>query len=114
MAAHFQLILRDYDLPYRQAVLRFQTNPHRAPPSSRRTGSESETLRSHSQMEHIMFANLAQRFNTLFVNTEEHERDTYLASSADLVDLEHRLHVVETSHHPFTLYSPSAPHKWKM
>ncbi|WP_297354786.1 DUF3563 family protein [Paraburkholderia sp.] len=60
-----------------------------------------------------MFANLAKRLNALFVHTEEQQRDTYLASSADFVDLEHRMYVVETSHHPFTLYSSSAPQEWK-
>ena len=60
-----------------------------------------------------MFANFAKRLSALFVNTEEQERDTYLASSADLVDLDHRMDVVETSHHPSTLYSSSAPQEWK-
>ncbi|MGF6760866.1 hypothetical protein P3T24_001178 [Paraburkholderia sp. GAS33] len=60
-----------------------------------------------------MFANLAKRLSALFVRTEEQQRDTYLASSADFVDLEHRMHVVETSHHPFTLYSSSTPQEWK-
>jgi hypothetical protein len=60
-----------------------------------------------------MFANFAKRLGALFVNTEEQQRDTYLASSTDYVDLEHRIHVVETAHYPFTLYSASAPQEWK-
>ncbi|MGA3246625.1 MAG: DUF3563 family protein [Paraburkholderia sp.] len=60
-----------------------------------------------------MFASFMKRLGTLFVNTEEQERDTYLASSADYVDLEHRAYVVETAHHPFTLYSSGAPQEWK-
>jgi hypothetical protein len=61
-----------------------------------------------------MFANFAKRLGALFVNTEELQRDTYLASSTDFVDLEHRMYVVETAHYPFTLYSAGAPHEWKV
>jgi hypothetical protein len=60
-----------------------------------------------------MFASFAKRLGALFINTEEQERDTYLASSADYVDLEHRIYLVETAHYPFTLYSSSAPKEWK-
>jgi hypothetical protein len=112
VAAHFRLILRAYDLVHRRTVLSFLTHPDRTPQPWRRSGAISEA--SHSRLEHIMFANFAKRLGALFVNTEELQRDTYLASSTDFVDLEHRMYVVETAHYPFTLYSASAPHEWKV
>lgn len=57
-----------------------------------------------------MFAALARKLSALFVTTEEQGRDTYLSSSVDFADFEHRLRCVETDHHPFTLYSAGAPH----
>jgi hypothetical protein len=60
-----------------------------------------------------MFATLAKKLNALFVTTEEQERDAYLASSVDFADLERRIQHLETDHHPFTLYSASAPHEWR-
>lgn len=60
-----------------------------------------------------MFANFAKRLGALFVNTEEHQRDTYLASATDYVDLEHRIQVIETAHSPFILYSSNASREWK-
>lgn len=60
-----------------------------------------------------MFANLAKKLSALFITTEEQQRDTYLASSVDFADLEHRLRYLETDHHPFTLYSAGAPHDWR-
>ncbi|MGF6721807.1 hypothetical protein P3T43_001154 [Paraburkholderia sp. GAS41] len=61
-----------------------------------------------------MFANFAKRLGALFVNTEEQQRDIYLASSADYVELEHRIHVIETAHSPFILYSSNAPREWRL
>jgi hypothetical protein len=86
-------------------------NPGRAPQPWRRIETVSEA--SLSRLEHIMFASLAKRFGALFINTEEHARDTYLASAADYVDLEHRIYVIETAHAPFILYSSGAPREWK-
>ncbi|MGA7779468.1 MAG: DUF3563 family protein [Paraburkholderia sp.] len=60
-----------------------------------------------------MFANLAKKFSALFVVTEEQEREAYLASSIDFADLERRMSILETDHHPFTLYSAGAPHDWR-
>lgn len=59
-----------------------------------------------------MFANLAKRLSALFVSTEEQERDNYLAASADFVDLNHRIQMLEMNHQPFTLYSSGAP-RWE-
>jgi hypothetical protein len=64
---------------------------------------------SHSRLEHIMFASIAQKLKTLFMSTEDQERDAYLASSVDFVDLEYRLHMLEMSHQPYSLYSSGAP-----
>jgi hypothetical protein len=61
-----------------------------------------------------MFAYLAKKLNDLLVVTEEQERETYLAGSADFADLERRMNILETDHHPFTLYSVGAPHDWRV
>jgi hypothetical protein len=61
-----------------------------------------------------MFANLAKRLSAFFVTTEDQERDAYLASSADLADLERRMYSMETNYYPYSLYSSGAQHDWKV
>jgi hypothetical protein len=50
----------------------------------------------------------------LLITTEDHERESYLASSVDLVDLEHRINVVETHADPARWYVSSTPHEWRI
>lgn len=59
-----------------------------------------------------MFAEFAKKLGTLFVATEDHERDAYLASSVDFVDLEHRMRNTESNHYSFGSYSSGAPREW--
>jgi hypothetical protein len=61
-----------------------------------------------------MFAELAKKLSALLITTEDHERESYLASSVDLVDLEHRINVVETHADPARWYSSSTPHEWRI
>ncbi|PRX99393.1 DUF3563 family protein [Paraburkholderia sp. BL25I1N1] len=61
-----------------------------------------------------MFTELAKKLSALLINTDDHERDAYLASSADLVDLEHRINVVETHADPVRWYGASTPHEGRM
>lgn len=65
-------------------------------------------MESKQKLEHIMFAEFARKIGALFVTTEEYERDTYLASSVDFADLEHRMHIVETNRYPVRCYSSAA------
>ena len=61
-----------------------------------------------------MFTELAKKLSALLITTEDHEREAYLASSVDLVDLEHRIKVVETHADPVRWYSASTPHEGRM
>ena len=56
-----------------------------------------------------MFAEFARKIGALFVTMEEYERDTYLASSVDFADLEHRMQSVESNAYPARSYSSGAP-----
>jgi hypothetical protein len=60
-----------------------------------------------------MFAELAKKLTALLSSTEDREREAYLASSVDLVDLEHRINVVETHADPARWYVSSTPHEWR-
>ncbi|WNC92121.1 DUF3563 family protein [Paraburkholderia sp. FT54] len=60
-----------------------------------------------------MFAELTKRLGALLVSTEDHEREAFLASSADLADLEHRMKIVETHANPARWYASSTPHEWR-
>ena len=59
-----------------------------------------------------MFAKFAKTLSEIFVTTEDQERESYLASSVDFADLEHRIHAFEMNHQPITLYSNGAPRDW--
>jgi hypothetical protein len=59
-----------------------------------------------------MFAKFTKALSKFFVTTEDHERESYLASSVDFADLEHRIHGLEMNHQPITLYSNGAPRDW--
>jgi Protein of unknown function (DUF3563). len=61
-----------------------------------------------------MFPELAKKLSALLITTEDHEREAYLASSVDLVDLEHRINVAETHADPVRWYSASTPHEGRM
>ncbi|MFM0174213.1 DUF3563 family protein [Paraburkholderia sediminicola] len=61
-----------------------------------------------------MFAELTKKLGALLINTEDHEREAFLASSVDLVDLEHRINVVETHADPARWYVSSTPHEWRI
>jgi hypothetical protein len=60
-----------------------------------------------------MFAELAKKLTALLSSTEDREREAYLASSVDLVDLEHRINVIETHADPARWYVSSTPHEWR-
>jgi hypothetical protein len=59
-----------------------------------------------------MFAKFSKTLSEFFVTTEDQERESYLASSVDFADLEHRIHTFEMNHQPITLYSNGAPRNW--
>lgn len=59
-----------------------------------------------------MFAEWTKKLGALFVATEEYERDTYLASSVDLADLERRTRHLETNFGPLHWYASRPPHDW--
>ena len=61
-----------------------------------------------------MLAKFAKTLNEFFFTTEDQERDAYLASSADLADLERRMYSMETNYYPYSLYSSGAQHDWKV
>ncbi|ACD19121.1 DUF3563 family protein [Paraburkholderia phytofirmans] len=61
-----------------------------------------------------MFTELAKKLSALLITTEDHEREAYLASSVDLVDLEHRINVAETHADPVRWYAGSTPHDGRM
>ncbi|MFL9991252.1 hypothetical protein PQR34_06990 [Paraburkholderia sediminicola] len=56
-----------------------------------------------------MFAKFSKKLSEFFVTTEDQERESYLASSVDFADLNHRIHAFEMNHQPITLYSNGAP-----
>jgi hypothetical protein len=56
-----------------------------------------------------MFAKFAKTLGEFLVTTEDQERESYMASSVDFADLEHRIHAFEMNHQPMTLYSNGAP-----
>jgi hypothetical protein len=47
-------------------------------------------------MEHTMFAFVLQKLANFFERAEQRRRDAYLASSADLGDLERRMRAVDS------------------
>ncbi len=59
-----------------------------------------------------MFVKFAKTLSEFLVTTEDQERESYLASSVDFADLEHRIHAFEMNHQPITLYSNGAPRDW--
>ena len=60
-----------------------------------------------------MFAEWTKKLGALFVATEDYERDTWLASSVDLADLEHRIHNFEMHADPMRWYASGALHDWR-
>jgi hypothetical protein len=59
--------------------------------------------------EHIMFAALSERLGSLFFSFHHDEREAYLASSTDLVDLERRMRHLDSAGYPFSLHSSVMP-----
>jgi Protein of unknown function (DUF3563) len=70
-------------------------------------------IASHPRQEFVMFATLVRKFSAMFAITERPELDAYLAEMVDFVDLEHRLHAVETRHRPFNWHAYGAPGDWR-
>jgi len=56
-----------------------------------------------------MFAALSEKLGTLFLPSHYDEREEYLASSSDLVDLEHRIRHLDSGGYPFSLHSSVVP-----
>jgi hypothetical protein len=59
--------------------------------------------------ERIMFAALSDMLGPLFPPSHYEERDDYLASSTDLVDLERRIRHLDSGGYPFSLHSYVTP-----
>jgi hypothetical protein len=59
--------------------------------------------------EPIMFAALSEKLGSLFSPSHYDERDEYLASSSDLVDLERRKRYLDSGSYPFSLHSSVMP-----
>jgi hypothetical protein len=62
-----------------------------------------------SLKEHIMFAALFEKLCSLFMRSPYDDREEYLASSADLVDLERRMRHLDRGFYPFSLHSSVMP-----
>ena len=60
--------------------------------------------------EHIMFAALSKKLGSLFPPSHYDEREEYLASSSDLVDLERRMRHLDSGGYPFSPHSSVVPH----
>lgn len=60
-----------------------------------------------------MFAILGNKLEALFSAAENQRRDTYLAESTDLADLERRTRYYESNHNPFAWHTSSGPADWK-
>ena len=60
----------------------------------------------------MMLTELGKKLNALLISTDDHEREAYLASSVDLVDLEHRINV-ETRADSSRWYASGMPHEWR-
>jgi hypothetical protein len=56
------------------------------------TGTRSTVI----NLEHIMFAYLLEKLGVWMERAEQARRDAYLASSADLEELERRMQLLET------------------
>jgi hypothetical protein len=85
-AAHFRLIVARYDALHRRAVPLLQLR--------RTTGTAS--IHCRQSLEPVMFAYLLEKVGAWFERAENARRDAWLASSADLAQLEQRMHSLET------------------
>lgn len=56
-----------------------------------------------------MFVTLLKKVGSLFVNSRDRQRDAFLGTSVDLVELENRMRMVEMNHQPFAFYSSESP-----
>ena len=56
-----------------------------------------------------MFSALFEMLGSLFTRSTYDEREEYLASSTDLVDLEGRMRHLDSGGYPFSLHSSVAP-----
>ena len=56
-----------------------------------------------------MFAVLSEMLRSLFSSSHHDEREDYLASSTDLVDLERRMRYLDSGGYPFSLHSSVMP-----
>jgi hypothetical protein len=61
--------------------------------------------------EHIMFEQLAHRLGSLF-SSHEKEHEEWLASSADLAELERRQRMLDDNSYPFHVHSSVMPRDW--
>ena len=60
-----------------------------------------------------MFAKLVRKLEAHFAAVEAQRRDAYLASSADLADLERRSRYFDVNHNPFAPYYLDEPIDWR-
>ncbi|CAD6517604.1 hypothetical protein LMG27952_00872 [Paraburkholderia hiiakae] len=60
-----------------------------------------------------MFARLISKLEAHFAAMEDQRRDVYLASSADLAELERRNQYFDAHHNPFAPYYPDAQTDWR-
>ncbi len=56
-----------------------------------------------------MFAAFSEKLVSLFSPSHYDEREAYLASSSDLVDLERRMRHLDSGGYPFSLHASVAP-----
>ena len=56
-----------------------------------------------------MFAAFSEKLGSLFLPSRYDEREAYLASSSDLVDLERRMRHLDSGGYPFSLHSSAMP-----
>ncbi|KAA0998279.1 DUF3563 domain-containing protein [Paraburkholderia panacisoli] len=56
-----------------------------------------------------MFAAFSEKLGSLFLPSHYDEREAYLASSSDLVDLERRMRHLDSAGYAFSLHSSAMP-----
>jgi Protein of unknown function (DUF3563) len=59
--------------------------------------------------EHIMFAAFSEKLHSFFSPSHDDEREAYLASSSDLVDLERRMRHLDNGSYPFSMHASVMP-----
>ena len=61
-----------------------------------------------------MFSHWFEKLGEVFERAEHHRRDTYLASSVDIADLDRRMRSVDAEGFPFADGSAFGPHAAQM